>query len=142
MLWKVLRCKLYTGLPWGRQEAMLEVEQRAASRRPTHSDICFSSPVLQRPGGQHYTNCSNLEALHTGFSSPAGPLGGHTHTHTPSHHHSIIHRRQCSARLTVTSTPVPSKRELQKSHRHSCTHKQHPHHPFWWWEALDIHLFK
>ena len=80
----------------------------------THSDICFSSQALHRPGGQRYTNCFNLEALHTGFSSPDGPLGGqtHKHTHPPTHQHRIRHMGQCSSRHMVTSTAMPPRTEL------------------------------
>ena len=137
----MLRCKLHAGLPSMGAGGALEVAQRAASRRSTHRDICFSSQCYRGLAGSVTQAVLTLRPCTQVFPHQLARWVD-THTYPPSHHHSVIHRSQCSARLTVTSTPVPSKTELGKSQRHSCTHGQHPHHPFWRWEALDIHLFK
>lgn len=60
----------------------MEAERQLPCSR-CRRDICFSSQQ-----SQHYTNCFNLEAFHTGSSSPVGPTGWiHIHLlyHTLSH---------------------------------------------------------
>lgn len=70
----------------------MEVGRRAASLKLhpwQHLLLILSATQAWR---QHYTNYFNLEALHTGFSSPDGPLGGHTHIlhHTENQPHGLV----------------------------------------------------